>query len=152
MFKLNVVSPENDPVNKILALNLACTYIPSVNELYDPNWKAMRMVKSQQHRLMHEQLEKQLRDVSIHNIAPWIREFKGHLRVDMQVIMRTSFNRRDCDNTLKSIQDFLFSWIGKNDSRVLENYICKFNRKDSALEYITVKIYPSRLDPNFFLK
>lgn len=98
--------------------------IPSVNSLYKAKleYKYGRPIpiiyKSSDAKKIIEELEEQLRMIDFSKES-WMFDKDAIFDLNIQLIFKQSFFRRDTDNTLKLIQDAIFKHLELNDSRVV---------------------------------
>lgn len=128
--------------------------IPSVNSLYKAKleYKYGRPIpiiyKSSDAKKIIEELEEQLRMIDFSKES-WMFDKDAIFDLNIQLIFKQSFFRRDTDNTLKLIQDAIFKHLELNDSRVVSICATKAVCSEFNDEKICVNISQSTKEIQF---
>lgn len=128
--------------------------IPSVNNLYKAMIKQVGskripvIYKDPSAKKVIEELTEQLRMIDFSK-EDWLFEKDAIFDLNIQLIFKQSFGRRDTDNTIKLIQDSVFRHIGLNDSRVINVNAAKSICESLSEEKICINISQSRREIHF---
>lgn len=105
--------------------------IPSVNSLYrarvvyTSRMPVAQIYKSGDAKKVIQGFDDQLKMIDFNNRAPWIWDKDATFDLQIQLLFKQSFFRRDTDNTIKLIQDSIARHLGVNDSRIITVHATK---------------------------
>lgn len=122
--------------------------ITSVNESYKAkiSWATGRPVaqiyKSNDVKKEFATITDQLKQIDFDKEAPWLKTATA-LDLTFQVTFNANFFKRDLDNTIKTFQDAIFTYLGLNDSKVVSIHGWKTIMPGAPEELICVKLKES---------
>lgn len=138
----------NDNDRNEITFILSFPRITSVNESYRAkvSWVAGKPVaqiyKSAEVKKEFTAITDQLKMIDFDKEAPWIKKAEA-LDLTFQVTFNANFFRRDLDNTIKTFQDAIFTYLGLNDSKVVSLHGWKTIMPGAKEELICVKLKES---------